>query len=123
MKKFTDLANAMYTLIDTATTASVYYGQVPSSAGYPYAHFKFSNSNDHEGREDIIMNVHCWDKNYGSSDVDTLMQNIDHAINRYNYNSTDINFTIYRINRMTLPSDDEFQGKELKYLVKAYLTI
>jgi hypothetical protein len=123
MKTFRDLKVAMYSIFTAISTSYSYYsGQVPENASYPYAHFSFDQSNDVEGREDFIMNVQVWDKNYGSSDVDTLMNAIDQKLNRSNYHSTGINFTIYRINRMSLPSDDEFQGRELKYLVKAYLT-
>jgi hypothetical protein len=116
------LKAALYSLLDACTTSSVYGGQVPETATYPYVHFKLPTSNDHEHREDFVLEVQCWDKSYNSSGVETLAQNVDYKLNRSNYNSTGINFTTYRINRITLPSDDEFQGRELKYLVKAYLT-
>lgn len=131
MKTVNDLLYSIYTLINNATTEAVYKGQVPESATYPYVHFQLSNSNDNQGREDFILNINCWDKDYSSITLNNLVDTVDRAVNRHWINTTGstaststgkINACFYRINRMKLPSDDEFQGTELKYVVKTYLT-
>lgn len=87
---------------------------------YPFVVINFPNSTLEEQREDITMEVDIWTMD--TIKAIEMTSKVDKKLNGYKYIDSNIQFAIYRINRLNnLPDeDDQIKRNQLRYLVKTY---
>ncbi|WP_332632024.1 hypothetical protein [Halalkalibacter flavus] len=85
--------------------SQVYYQTAPSTAIFPYIIYDFPNSFTAGEQEIFNFDVDVWDNNVDTTEIETLASNLWRGLNYYRYSDEDIQFSIYRENR--LPELDE----------------
>lgn len=89
----------------------VYYHKVPADIEFPYIVYDFPNSFMSDDQEIFNLDVDIWDNRDDTTELEALASNIWRAFNRYRYMDDNVQFSIYRENR--LPPLDE-QEKNIK---------
>lgn len=85
--------------------------------------YRFPTSNPNEWREDFILEIDIWDQPPDGSTVtlQTLADEIDRALNRLRYTSTNWTTRIYRINRLMIPDPDPtIRRRQLRYELRTF---
>lgn len=91
------------------------------STPFPYVTYKLPTSTEEGHREDFILEVDIWDNNSNTFNLEQLTTSIDKALNRETYIDSNIQVSIYRINRLMIPDTDEtIRRRQLRYQCKVY---
>lgn len=85
--------------------SSVYYQQAPETATFPYIIYDFPTSFINGQQEVFNLDVDIWDDSTDTTELETIASSIWKGLNYYKYNDENIQFGIYRENR--LPPLDE----------------
>lgn len=106
----------------TAIHPRTYLETAPPKSQFPYVVFSLPTSDESDYREDFILEIDIWDnKPLDTTMVETLTDNIDKALNRSFVNTTDFQYSAYRMNRLMLPDPDEnIRRRQLRYQIKYY---
>lgn len=96
--------------------SSVYYEQSPEDALFPYVVFTFPNSFTNEYQEVFVMDVDIWDNKEDTTDIERLSSEYWKGLNRYCYIDGNIQFTVYRSNRLFDLEDDNPTIKRRKLI-------
>lgn len=94
----------------------VYYQNAPKDAVFPYVVFNFPNSFDNENQEVFNLDVDVWDNKSDTTEIETITSNIWRGLNRYRYLDDDIQFSVYRDNRLPTLDEDEINIKRRKLI-------
>jgi len=94
---------------------NVYYNQVGKDATYTYIVQSFPNSYSDDDQEIFNMDIDIYDNKNDTTELETIASNIWRAFNRYHYIDENIQFSVYRMNRLPPLDDDE------KHLVRRKL--
>jgi hypothetical protein len=99
--------------------ARVYFVNAPSTPVFPFVTFSLSNSVENAGQEIFNLDVDVWGNTPDTTVIDTLAQTIWRSLNRYHHIDADIQFTIYRMNRLILDDDDpQIQRRKLIFQLR-----
>ena len=100
----------------------VYFEQAPSEAIFPYVVYTFPNSFTVEEQEIFVLDVDIWDDKQDTTALETLASSIWKALNRYLHIDENIQFTIYRSNRLPELEDDNpaIKRRKLIFELKYY---
>jgi hypothetical protein len=115
MNKQIEIRTAIKILLD-AVASRVYYNLAPDNATMPYVVFDLSNAVTDGSLETSVLDVDVWDDSMDTTVLETLVGNIDDAINKRHVLIPDkIAFGIYRETRMNV-EDTEKSVKRRKYV-------
>lgn len=83
----------------------VYFQDAPDSAQTPYIVYDLPNSYTNEEQEIVALDVNVWDIGVDTTAIETITSAVWNHLHKYRYIDGDIQFSIYRSNR--LPPIDE----------------
>lgn len=83
----------------------VYYHNASKDQSFPYVVYNFPNSFMNDDQEVFNLDVDIWDNKDDTTELETIACNIWRGLHRYRYIDENIQFSIYRDNR--LPPLDE----------------
>ena len=92
----------------------VFFQQAPTGEDFPYVIYDFPNSFMNEEQEVFTMDVDVWDNQDDTSELETIASNVWIALNKYRYIDKDMQFSIYRDNRLPPLDEDEKNIKRRK---------
>ena len=115
-----------------ALTGRAYYGEtIDPNVKIPYTYWKYASTVDIEDLEDFIIEVDVIDHGPDCTSIEGIVAAIDgdgsktspSGMNYWQYGTgSRPTFRCYRINRLSLPSGDEFLvRRQLRYRVRTYL--
>src|SRR5690625_1362610 len=84
---------------------NIYYHQAPNEKPFPYIIYNFPNSFDNENQEVFNLDIDIWDYSESTVAVETLSSELWRLFNRYHYIDDNIQFSVYRMNRLVLEDD------------------
>lgn len=100
----------------------VYVEQAPQGTVFPYVVYILPNSTEENHREDFILEVQVWGNSKNTNEINNIAHNIDKKLNRLKYLDTNMQTSIYRVNRLMVPDPDPaIRRRELRYNCKTYL--
>ncbi|WP_424765695.1 hypothetical protein [Paenibacillus sp. sgz302251] len=118
------MINLLQYIFDTlkAIHPKVFLETVPNGSVFPYITYSLPTSGGSEYREDFILEIDIWDnKPLDTTELETITNNIDKAMNRTYEINDEFQCSIYRINRLMLPDQDvNIRRRQLRYQVKYY---
>ena len=115
MIKVLEIRTALQTLLETLHTR-VSFNVAADKEAFPYVVFDLSNSIDIGALETFVLDIDCWDINEDTTALETLIGNIDNALNKNTILIDDkMSITIYRENRL-IPHDDDPRIRRRKYV-------
>lgn len=115
MIKILEIKEAIKSILVTLH-ARVFYNDAPQDAVFPYVVFNLPNSVDSGTLENFVLDIDVWDDNSDTTDLETLIDNIDTALHKKSVVIDDkLGFIIYRENRMNL-TDEDVRVKRRKYI-------
>jgi protein associated with RNAse G/E len=94
----------------------VYFHKAPAKAQMPYVVFDFPNSFDNEQQEIFNLDVDIWDDKDDTTALETLASSLWKGLNYYRYTDADIQFSIYRENRLPTLDEEEINIKRRKLI-------
>lgn len=83
----------------------VHYQTAPSTATFPYIVLNLPNSFTNEEQEIFSLDIDLWDNKADTTVLETLASKLWKELNHYRYSDDEIQFSIYRENR--IPELDE----------------
>lgn len=86
--------------------SSVYYQDAPETASFPYVIFDFPNSFDNFGQDVYNLDIDIWDNKINTTDLEVLADTLWDSLNKYTHIDANIQFVIYRMNRLALKDND-----------------
>lgn len=86
--------------------SSVHFQKSPGTAVYPYVIYDFPTSFMDGDQEVFNLDVDVWDNSQDTSRIETLAEKLWKELNYLRYMDQDIQFSIYRENRLP-PLDEE----------------
>jgi len=93
----------------------------PQGTLFPYVTYNVPTSLYGENREDFILEVDVWGNDTNTFDIEVMTDNIDRLLNKSKMLDSNIQVSIYRINRMMIPDEDEnVRRRQLRYQCKTY---
>lgn len=84
----------------------VYYQNAPSTAHYPYIVYNLPNSFDNEQQEVFNLDIDLWNLGAGTTELETLANNLWKVFNNYYHIDPNMQFSIHRANRLSLEDDN-----------------
>ncbi|HSH24600.1 MAG TPA: hypothetical protein VLA13_03575 [Massilibacterium sp.] len=93
-----------------------YYQKAPKDAVFPYIVYDFPNSFMDKEQEIFNLDVDVWDNKDDTTELETIASNIWKGLNRYRYFDDNIQFSIYRENRLPPLDEDEKNIKRRKLI-------
>lgn len=94
----------------------VYFQKSPNSILFPYVIYDFPNSFMEEDQEIYNLDVDIWDNKDDTTELETIASTIWKALHRYRHLDDDIQFSIYRENRLPPLDEDEKHIKRRKLI-------
>lgn len=100
----------------------VYYESATDEAIYPYIVYNFDTVNlDNYPRDDIFLTIDVWDQGENSTEIETLADNIESALNMENKPSDKVLPTFYLDDRRSISDEDEtIRRRQLKFTIQNY---
>jgi hypothetical protein len=115
MNKVLEIKESIKAILNTLH-ARVFYNDAPDDAIYPYVVFNLPNSIDSGTLENFVLDVDVWDDNSDTTDLETLIGNIDSQLHKKSVViDNKLGFVIYRENRIPL-DDEDVRIKRRKYV-------
>lgn len=96
-------------------TNNVHFQSAADDSSLPYLVFDLPNSFDDGTLEQFVLDIDGWDNKADTTDLETLMHNIDTVLHKKTYVIDNLTFTLYRDNRLSL-TDKEANLKRRKYI-------
>lgn len=84
----------------------VYYEKAPSTAIFPYLVYDLPQSYFEDDLEVFNLDIDIWDNNTDTTEIETLAQSIWNGLDRLHHIGKNMQFSIYRQNRLTVGDDD-----------------
>lgn len=84
----------------------VYYQRATDKAVFPYIVYNLPNSFDNEQQEVFNLDIDVWSMGADTTTIETLTGQLWKAFNCYHHIDSNIQFTTYRANRLTLEDDN-----------------
>lgn len=94
----------------------VYYQQATDKTPFPYVTYNFPNSFINEDQEVFALDVDIWDNKNDTLPLETIASNIWRGLHKLNYLDDDIQFSIYRDNRLPPLDEDATSIKRRKLI-------
>ena len=94
----------------------VHFQKAPDTAKMPYIVFDFPNSFDNENQEVFSFDIDIWDDKNDTTALETLASSLWKGLNYYRYTDADIQFSIYRENRLPPLDEEEINVKRRKLI-------
>lgn len=94
----------------------VHYQRAPSDIIFPYVVYDFPNSFMNGDQEVFNLDVDIWDNKNDTTELETLASNIWREFNKYHYLDDNIQFSIYRDNRLPPLDEDDKNIKRRKLI-------
>lgn len=99
----------------------VYFQVAPDTATFPYIVYDLPNSFSNEEQDIFNLDVDIWDNDSDTTEIETLSQLIWKDLHMYRHIDNNIQFSIYRMNRLALTDDDvRIRRRKLIFQVKYY---
>lgn len=92
------------------------FQQATDKTAFPYIEFDLPNSFDNEGQEVFNLDVDIWDDNEDTTEIETLASAIWKGLNHYHFMNENIQFSIYRENRLPPLDEKESHIKRRKLI-------
>ena len=107
-----NLLNTIYNKISEAHSR-VFFNFVPEKdpttqkeVKFPYIVFKLPSSIVYENTEQFILEVSIWDKSSDETGVETLAEEVNKKLNRWDFLDDNFLFRVRKTNRLTVPDPD-----------------
>lgn len=84
----------------------VYFMEAPDKVEFPYLVYDLPQSYFNDDLEVFNLDVDVWDDKDDTTEIETLSQAIWNMFNKYYHIDENMQFSIYRANRMTIEDDD-----------------
>ena len=99
----------------------VYFMKAPDTVVFPYVVYDLPQSYFDDGLEVFNLDIDVWDDKTDTTEIETLAQSIWNTLHKYYFINNDIQFTTYRINRMTIQDDDpRIRRRTLMFNIRYY---
>lgn len=110
-----NLRIAIKQILETHHT-DIHFQRAPRDATFPYVVYDFPNSFENEDQEIFNFDVDIWDNNEDTTNLETIASTFWKLFNRYHYIDDDIQFSVYRDNRLP-PLDEEENNIKRRKLI------
>lgn len=98
-----------------------YFEDAPKNTPFPYVVYTFPNSFTSENLETFVLDVDIWDNKEVTTELETLSSYIWKELDRYHHYDENVQFSIYRSNRLPLDDDDPtIKRRKLIFELKNY---
>jgi len=94
----------------------VYFQKASNDKPFQNVVYNLTNSFTDTDQEIFNLDVDIWDNQDDTTDLETIASNIWRGLNRLNYIDEDIQFSIYRANRLPPLDEDEKNIKRRKLI-------
>lgn len=99
----------------------VHFNVAPDTTAFPYIVYDLPNSLTNEEQEVFVLDVDIWDNTTDTTAIETLAEQVWSTLHKYRYLDSDIQFSIYRMNRLTLTDDDtRIRRRKLMFEVRYF---
>lgn len=101
----------------------VYFQVATDTASFPYVTYDLPNSFINEEQDIFNLDVDIWDMpvNGDTTELEILSSAFWKGLNKYRYIDENIQFSIYRMNRLSLTDDDvRIKRKKLIFQIRYY---
>lgn len=101
----------------------VYFQTAPDTATFPYVTYDLPNSFTNEEQDIFNLDVDIWDMpvNGDTTQIETLASSFWKSLNKYRYIDENIQFSIYKMNRLSLKDDDvRIKRRKLIFQLRYY---
>lgn len=118
MQAFLELINGILNGI-----IQTYLQEAPQGTSYPYATYEINPSDREFQRDLIILEINVWDNTTDTTNLETTVENIEKALDRFKYYEKDVLQTsIYLMNRsMVADPDPLIKRRQLLFQCKTYI--
>lgn len=100
---------------------SVYYQNATKDTQFPYVVYDLPNSFTNQDQDIFNLDIDIWDNEEDTTNMEKLATIIWRELHRYRYIDEDIQFTIYRMNRLNIVDDDKrIKRRKLIFQVRYY---
>ena len=100
---------------------SVYYQNATKNTQFPYVVYDLPNSFTNQDQDIFNLDIDIWDNQEDTTNMEKLATIIWRELHRYRYIDEDIQFTIYRMNRLNIVDDDKrIKRRKLIFQVRYY---
>lgn len=107
--------------VDGKSKSRVYFEDAPDTVPFPYIVYNLPQSFTIDDQENFNLDIDVWDNNEITTALETLSQSIWDELNRYYHIDENMQFTTYRINRMTIQDDDpRIRRRTLMFNIRYY---
>lgn len=94
----------------------VYFQKAPNNIAFPYVIYDFPNSFMDGDQEVFNLDIDIWDNKDDTTELEQMASSIWKGLNRYRHLDEDIQFSIYRENRLPPLDEDEKNIKRRKLI-------
>ncbi|ALY08070.1 hypothetical protein BhaS171_00014 [Bacillus phage vB_BhaS-171] len=84
----------------------VYFQSAPTTATFPYIVYDLPNSFTDEELEVFNLDIDVWDNQADTTTLETLASSLWRALDHYQYIDQQIQFVLYKENRLTVIDED-----------------
>ena len=99
----------------------VFFQSASKGTQFPYIVYTLPNSFTVEEQEIFVLDVDVWDNKEDTMELETLSSDIWKGLNRYHHYDKNIQFSVYRTNRLPLDDDDPtIKRRKLIFELKYY---
>jgi hypothetical protein len=107
--------------IDGKSKSRVHYEAAPDDTPYPFLVYDLTNSTDDGTMENFVLEIDGWDKNADTTDLETMMSDLDAGLHRRTTVVDNVSLTFYRENRLTVPDpDSRLRRRQYVYQIRVY---
>ncbi|MCR5811168.1 MAG: DUF3168 domain-containing protein [Lachnospiraceae bacterium] len=122
MSKTKDLRKVIQSKLVTVCT-DTFYETAPANKMYPHIVWNLERIDLGDlSRDDLILDVDIWDRDYDAKDIDELADAVEALFNNSNLPQTTILPTFFRIDRKNAPDEDKkIKHRVLTFQVQNYV--
>lgn len=93
-------------IVDGKSKSRVYFQDANDEAPFPYLVYDLPQSYFDDDLEIFNLDIDLWDNKEDTTELEILSQSIWNELNRYHFINEDMQFSVYRQNRLTIEDDD-----------------